>query len=544
MRRSYLGETLILVTDIVTDTGAVRLTEFMPAGDQYVDLVRRVEGIEGSVRMEMDWVVRFGYGRTVPWVRRVRDEEGEESLLAIAGPDAVCLRGTVLPEAVDKRHRTEFTVNKGETYGFVLTWFSSHEKVPICQVPLDAQRRTEALWREWSSRCNYEGDHRDSVVRSLLTLKALTYEPTGAIVAAATTSLPEAFGGVRNWDYRYSWLRDASLTLWTLLASGFRDEAKDWRAWLLRAIAGDPADVQIAYDVAGGRDLFERELPWLKGYEGSRPVRIGNAAVEQYQADVIGEVMNALHAARVSGIKEGRFSWPLQRALVGELEKHWDEPDYGIWEVRGQPRHFTHSRVMVWVAFDRAVRACEEFGLQGPVDRWRKFRDRVRDEILEKGWNEELGTFTQYYGSTTVDAALLLIPHVGFLPGDDPRMLATIAAIERELLVDDIYVRRYSTAPIHDGKSIDGLPPGEAAVLVCSFWLAGSYAYARQVPRANALIERLLRLCNDVGLLSEAYDPEHQRMAGNFPQAYSHLALIDALCACSIGVSTTSGRDP
>ena len=527
VRRRYRDDTLILETEFETATGVVRLIDCMPTRDQRADVLRRVEGVRGRVDMELEWVIRFGYGKVMPWVRHVRDRENVEAVVAVAGPDAVCLRGNIVPRAAGQRHRAEFTVSAGEELDFSMTWFPSHTKVPHRYEPSSTLAQTEQYWKRWAKRCTYDGRYATPVLRSLITLKAMTYLPTGGIVASVTTSLPEQFGGQRNWDYRYCWLRDASLSLWSLLATGYRDEAQAWRQWLLRSAAGDPDDLQILYGVAGERRIPEFELDWLPGYEGSAPVRIGNEAAEQYQADVFGEVMDALHAARCHGIEEDGFSWPLQLALMSYLERNWDWPDNGIWEVRGPRRHFTHSRVMVWVAFDRAVRAVEEFGLHGPVERWRKLRDTVHAEVMEKGWNEDLQSFTQYYGSTNVDASLLLISHMGFLPGGHERVQGTIRAVERELR-DGIFVKRYSTEAEHGGETVDGLPPGEAAFLMCSFWLAGSYARSGRTDEARELFERLLELCNDVGLLSEEYDQKLGRMAGNFPQAFSHLALVDA----------------
>jgi GH15 family glucan-1,4-alpha-glucosidase len=526
VHRHYRTRSLVLETEFTTDTGAVRLIDLMPPRDGRVDLVRRVQCVAGTVRMRHEFVLRFGYGRVRPWVRRTYDGEGVECLLAVAGPDAVCLRaaGTDLPRPADGRHVGEFVLEEGEAVDFQLAYFPSHEDIPPARDPDQALSYADTYWSWWASICRYQGPYEDQVLRSLLTLKALTYAPTGGIVAAATTSLPEFFGGTRNWDYRYCWLRDAALTLTALLASGYEEEALAWRDWLLRAVAGDPEDVQIMYGVAGERDLPESELDWLRGYADSRPVRIGNAASEQFQADVLGEVMHALHEARRAGVREDDFSWPLQRSLVEYLERVWTRPDHGIWEIRGTPRHFTHSRVMVWVAFDRAVRAVEEFGLVGPVDRWRGLRAEVRAEVLERGFDAELNSFTQFYGGRTVDAALLVLPSVGFLPADDPRMVGTVAAVEKFLLRDGL-VHRYDTTA--DG--VDGLPPGEYPFVPCAFWLADYYAKAGRIADATALLDRLTGLANDVGLLSEEYDPDGDRMAGNVPQALSHLALVHAV---------------
>ncbi len=527
VRRRYRGHSLVLETDFETPTGVARLVDCMPVCDDRADIVRRVVGVSGRVDMAMEWVIRFDYGRIVPWVRNRSHREDIGALVAIAGPDAVCLRGNVTPRPKGMTHQAEFTVTAGETLDFSMTWFPSHLEVPPRYDVTEVLERTADFWADWAQTCTYGGDHRDAVVRSLMILKAMTYEPTGGIVAAVTTSLPESFGGARNWDYRFCWLRDASLTLWALLANGYREEAQAWRRWLLRAVAGDPADLQILYGLAGERRLPECELPWLAGYEGSRPVRVGNEAAGQYQADVVGEVMDSLHQARCMGLEEDRWSWPLQRSLMRYLEDNWERPDNGIWEVRGDVQFFTHSRVMVWVAFDRAVSACENYGLEGPVERWRELRDRVHAEVMTKGWNDERGTFTQYYGGTTVDASLLLISHMGFLAADHPRVLGTIEAIEKDLR-HGLFVDRYLTGAGADGETVDGLPPGENAFLACSFWLVGSYARAGRLDDARELFEGLLGLCNDVGLLSEEYDAEGDRMAGNFPRAFSHLALVDA----------------
>jgi GH15 family glucan-1,4-alpha-glucosidase len=523
--RRYLEETFILETVHETPSGRVRVTDLMPVGDGRSDLIRRVEGLEGTVRMRHEWVVRFGYGKVRPWVSRSpgHDLDADSGVIAaIAGPDMLVLRGDRLPHAEDGHHRDAFDVAAGETLTFTLTWFESWREVPP---PLDVdeqiastRRRTDA----WADRCTYQGPYRDQVIRSLLTLRLLTDTRFGGIVAAATTSLPEDPGGQRNWDYRYCWLRDASLTLEAFLACGYVTEARVWRNWLLRAVAGDPQDLQIMYRVDGSRELPERELDHLPGYAGSTPVRVGNDAVSQRQMDVLGEVMIALQEARSRGLETDGEAWAMQLALVDELADHWDEPDNGLWEVRGPQRHFTHSRVMVWAAFDRAVRAVEEHELEGPVDRWRDLRDRVRAEVLEKGFDEERNTFTQHYDTSAVDASLLLIPIVGFLPPDDSRVLGTIEAVERELLRDGL-VLRYRTQ-----SGIDGLPGDEHPFLACSWWLVSAYAMAGMTDKAQALMDRLVGLLNDVGLVSEEYDPENRRMVGNFPQAFSHLTLIGA----------------
>ncbi|NQX26819.1 glycoside hydrolase family 15 protein [Microbacteriaceae bacterium VKM Ac-2854] len=518
--RSYLDDTLVLLTRWQTSDGIVEVTDFMPFGDRRADVVRRVTGVSGSVRMRQELRIRFDYARALPWMRQAGTDE-EPALVAVAGPDAAVIRGVAL-RADDHRHVAEFTVAAGETVDLSLTWYPSHRAIPAAPEAESALADTVAWWRGWAQNITHDGPYRDAVARSLLTLRALTHEDTGGIVAAVTTSLPEQFGGSRNWDYRYVWLRDASLTLEALMAHGFEQEAEKWRDWLLRAIAGDPADVQIMYGIAGERELPERELAELPGYGGAQPVRIGNGAVDQYQADVIGEVMVALHEARLAGIDETEFSWPLQRALLDFVEHNWERPDNGIWEMRGPQRHFTHSRVMIWAALDRGVRAVRECGLDGPVERWEKLRDRVRAEIEENGFDRERGHFVQYYGSTEIDASLLVIPMVGYCDADDPRMLGTVAEIERVLVHEEL-VHRYRTE-----SSADGLPAGEHPFLACSFWLVSQYAASGRREDAAALMERLIGLGNDVGLFAEEYDVENRRHAGNTPQALSHLALVRA----------------
>jgi glucoamylase len=524
--RRYLPGTLILETEWETDTGVVRLLDAMPPRDRHADIVRRVVGVSGEVEMAMRWVVRFAYGSAVPWVRRLTDSWGNPCLLAVAGPDALVLRGDVLPQAdhrgKDRAHHAYFTVRAGETVDLSLMWFPSTEAMPHLPEVGEGLARTQAYWTGWGAGTTYVGDYSEPVRRSLITLKAMTFGPTGGIVAAPTTSLPEEIGGPRNWDYRYCWLRDATLVLNALLLSGYTEEAGDWRDWLLRAVAGAPEQLQILYGLGGERLLPELELPWLSGYEDSSPVRIGNAASSQFQLDVYGEVISALYAAAKAGLVHDGFSWQVQRALIKHLEKVRHLPDSGLWEVRGPERHFTHSKVMVWVGFDRAVRSVEELGLDGPVERWRQLRDEVHAEICEQGWNDEVGAFTQYYGGTELDASLLVMPAVGFLPGDDPRFLATLDAIERTLRRGP-FVDRYQTK-----EHIDGLPPGEGAFLACSFWLVSALAYAGRLDEARKVFEELLELRNDVGLLAEEYDADLGRMTGNFPQAFSHLALVEA----------------
>ncbi|WP_347350703.1 glycoside hydrolase family 15 protein [Intrasporangium sp.] len=528
--RRYLADSFVLETVHETGSGRVRVTDLMPLADGRADLLRVVEGLEGSVRMRHEWVVRFGYGATRPWIsRHVEDLEGGESRLvtAVAGPDMLVLRGTRLPTASGGRHVDEFDVAAGDRLTFSTTWVRSHEKVPPPEPVRPRLVATLAESRRWAARSRYDGPYPEAVARSLLVLRLLTDGVTGGIVAAPTTSLPEDFGGARNWDYRFCWLRDAALTLEALVGCGYLHEAEHWRRWLLRAIAGDPQDMQIMYRVDGGRELLERELPHLPGYAGSRPVRTGNGAAGQRQTDVLGEVMIAVQDARRRGMPEDEQAWALQRALVDNLAEHWDEPDNGLWEIRGPLRRFTHSRVMVWAALDRAVRAVEDHDLDGPVERWRELRDRVRDEVLTRGWNEERQSFVQHYDTTEVDASLLVISSVGFIAGDDPRMLGTIHAVEQDLMPHGLVLRYRSES------GVDGLPGTEHPFLACSFWLVQAYAKAGLVDRATALMDRLVGLCNDVGLLSEEYDPTGGRMVGNFPQAFSHLTLVGAALALS-----------
>ncbi len=518
--RSYLPDTFTLVTTWTTTTGEVEVTELMPHGDRRADIIRRVRGVSGAVQMHVDLRVRFGYSDALPWIRQT-PEEGDHALVAIAGPDAIVVRGPELT-AQNHSHQADFSVTEGETVDLTLTWYPSHRQPPPRIEVARRIRETTKWWRDWASSADRAPEYPDAVRRSLLVLRALTHEDTGGIVAAATTSLPEQFGGQRNWDYRYVWLRDASLTLEVLLDHGFLAEADAWRSWLLRSIAGDPSDVQIMYGLAGERRLDEYELATLPGYEGSSPVRVGNGAFLQYQGDVFGEVMVALQAARRLGAAEDDFSWPLQRALMTYVEENWMRPDNGIWEIRGPQRHFTHSRVMVWAAFDCAIRAVREFGLEGPAERWQEIRDEIRDEIEQRGWDAERGTYTQYFGSEGVDASLLQLPQVGYLAPDDPRMVSTVEAIERELLHDGLLLR-YRT-----DTGVDGLPAGEHPFLACSFWLVEQYASSGRMDDARVLMDRLVSFTNDVGLLSEEYDVAGDRQVGNVPQALSHLALVRA----------------
>jgi GH15 family glucan-1,4-alpha-glucosidase len=532
-RRRYRSETLVLETDFETSDGAVRVLDFMPLRGQHCHLVRVVEGLSGSVPMSMELIMRFDYGSIVPWVRRVDD-----ALVAVGGPDAICVRSPIDFEGRDLTTVAEFRVERGDRVPFVLSWFESHRPLPTSFDPDRALAETEKWWRKWTSRCTYTGEWRDHVMRSLITLKALTYHPTGGIVAAATTSLPEQIGGERNWDYRFCWLRDATFTLYALMLAGFEEEAKAWRDWLLRAVAGHPEQMQILYGPAGERRLTELELAWLPGYEGSAPVRIGNAAVDQFQLDVFGEVMDVLHQARSIGLRSVEYDWDFQRLLMDVLESKWHEPDEGIWEVRGPRRHFVHSKVMAWVALDRAVKAVERFRLDGPVDRWRRVRAEIHAEICHKGYDTERETFTQYYGGRELDASLLKIPLVGFLPPNDPRVGSTVGAIERELTLDG-FVMRYS----HEGsEAVDGLSGEEGTFLTCSFWLADCLHLLGQADAARARFLRLLRLCNDVGLLSEEYEVSSQRFLGNFPQALSHLSLVNTAYNLSSNVGSARHR--
>jgi GH15 family glucan-1,4-alpha-glucosidase len=519
-RRRYRGDTLVLETDFDTDEGSIRLVDFMPPRGESPDVVRLVVGVRGQVRVHMDLRPRFDYGRIRPWLRHV---EGAD--VAVAGPDSVWLRTPVETRAQDASLRADFLVAAGELLPFVLTWHPSHEPPPAPVDPLRALADTESFWAEWISSCAYTGEWREAVVRSLLTLKALTYAPTGGIVAAPTTSLPEQPGGVRNWDYRYCWLRDAAITLLALTRAGFRDEARAWHSWLLRVVAGDPADLQALYGVAGEPRLTEVELPWLSGYGGAKPVRIGNDAAEQFQLDIYGEVVNAMHHARRVGLDESGEVWSLTQWLVDFVEAHWRFPDEGLWEVRGPRRHFVNSKVMAWVAVDRALGDAEEFGFPAPVARWRALRRQIQLEVLAEGYDADRATFTQSYGSRELDASALLLPLVGFLPASDVRMRGTVAAIERELCRDGL-VFRYSTSG--EASSVDGLPEGEGAFLACSFWLVANYALSGRLDEARALFERLLLLRNDLGLLAEEYDPSSGRQLGNFPQAFSHVPLIMA----------------
>lgn len=525
VRRWYHPGTLILETEHETDDGVVSVIDFMPPRTRIPDLVRIVVGKRGRVRMATELVIRFDYGSLIPWVRR--DEAG---IVAIAGPDGLRLATDFPLHGEDLKTVGERDVSEGERIAFVMEYFPSHDPKPAIEDPEELLRTTEGWWRQWSDACCYEGEWREAVVRSLITLKALTHSSTGGIVAAPTTSLPEQLGGNRNWDYRFCWLRDATFTLYALMEAGYRQEACAWRDWLVRAVAGTPSQIQALYGLAGERRLTELELPWLSGYQGSVPVRIGNAAYAQLQLDVFGEVMDALHVARRHGLHPDENAWRVQCALIQHLESIWGEPDEGIWEIRGQRKHFTHSKLMAWVAFDRAVKAVERLGLPGPVERWRKLRDQVHEEVCRRGFDPDLNSFVQHYGSKELDASLLMIPLVGFLPPTDRRVRGTIEALQRHLMHDG-FVLRYRTE-----SGIDGLPPGEGVFFLCSFWLADNLALVGRRGEARELFERLLALRNDVGLLSEEYDPRAGELTGNFPQAYSHVALINSAKNLSAGV--------
>ena len=518
-RRRYRGDTLVLETEHDVDGGTIRVIDCMPPRTAAPDLVRIVEGVRGRVPVRSELAIRFDYGSVVPWVRRT-----EWGIRAIAGPDTLLLRTSVPLRGEGYTTVGDFTVAAGERVAFDLAWYPTFDREPEETDAMQAVEDTERWWRDWASRCRYDGPWRTAVVRSLVTLKALTYAPTGGIVAAPTTSLPERLGGVRNWDYRYCWIRDATFTLYALMLGGFTDEAKAWREWLLRAVAGMPSQIQIMYGLAGERRLTELELGWLPGYEGAAPVRIGNAAHRQRQLDIFGEVMDALHVARREGLPTEENTWRVQRDLLRYLETVWAEPDEGIWEMRGPRRHFTHSKVMAWVALDRAVKGVERFGLEGDAARWRALRDTIHAEVCEKGYDPGRRAFVQYYGGTELDASLLMMPLVGFLPPSDPRVRGTVAAVEREL-VHDGFVLRYRTQP-----AVDGLPPGEGAFLACTFWLADNLVLLGRGADARAIFERLVGLANDVGLLSEQYDPAARRLTGNFPQAFTHVSLINTAC--------------
>ncbi len=558
VERRYLPQTFVLETTWQTPTGRARVTDFLPPSTLQGDLVRRVECLEGEVAVEHDLRLRFDYARSTPWTRRIVRDGGEDALLSIAGPDGILITGPLLhwpdgsdetaDDAVDRaaddadasstqpgahgdgeegqpapRLVGSFTLREGESLDWDLTWFPSHQEPPEPPDADQALAETIEFWTEWASRLEVHTDHQPIVLRSLLVLRALTHLETGGIVAAPTASLPEWFGGERNWDYRYTWLRDAAFTIEVAISHGLTEGASLWRDWLLRAVAGDADDIQIMYGLAGERQLTELELDHLAGYEGSRPVRIGNGAADQYQADVVGEVMIALHELRAQGVEEDEYTWGLQKSLLRYCENNLERKDHGIWEMRGDAHYFTHGRAMMWAAFDRGVRAVEEHGLDGPVDRWRELRDRLREEIDEHGFNAEIDSFTQTYDNTEVDASLLQLPHTGYLPYDDPRMLGTVARIERDIVDEHGLVHRYRTE-----AGMDGLEGGEYPFILCTFWLVEQYAHSGRLEEAQELMAQVVGYASDVGLLSEEYDPEAGRLAGNFPQAFSHLGLIRA----------------
>ena len=515
--RRYRHDTLILESVFETEGGSVRVIDFMPPLAAASEIVRIVEGLTGEVELCSELVIRFDFGSIVPWMQSL---DGDH--VAVAGPDGLCFRTPVEARGEDLKTISTFSVSAGQRVPFVLSWFPSHEERPAKTDPEQALDETQGYWHSWAALCRHDGVYHEELHQSLLVLKALTYAPTGGMVAAPTTSLPEAIGGPRNWDYRYCWLRDATLALLAMMRSGYSDEAAAWRQWLLRAVGGDPADVQIVYGIAGERRIDERELDWLAGYEDSAPVRVGNAASSQLQLDVYGEVLDALYQASVHGAPDDGNVWSLTRRMLEWLEEKWKREDAGIWEIRGPMRHFTHSKVMAWVAFDRAVRFHEEFGQDGPVEHWRSIRDEIHGDVLDRAWSPRKQAFTQSYGSDELDASVLLLPLVGFLPATDERMLSTVEAIRRELTLDGL-VLRYRP----EETGVDGLPGGEGVFIPCSFWLAGVLALQGRHAEARELFERLLDLRNDVGLLSEEYDPVDRRQLGNFPQAFTHLALVE-----------------
>jgi GH15 family glucan-1,4-alpha-glucosidase len=530
IRRRYLPHTLILETEFETAAGSVRLVDFMPLRDAGSSLMRLVIGQSGQLAMHTELIVRYDYGNWVPWVTRLEDG----AVSAVAGPHRLTMRTPVALRGEDLKTVGEFTVNAGQTIPFVLSYSESHRDPPPALDSADALTRTERFWREWSANDNACGEYSDLVKRSLITLKALTYLPTGGIVAAATTALPEQPGGTRNWDYRFCWLRDATFTLQAMMNGGHFQEAQAWRDWLLRALAGNPAQVQIMYGIAGERRLTEWEVPWLPGYHGARPVRIGNAAAEQRQHDLYGEVMDTMHHARLNQLSSHEAGWALQIKLLEHLQSLWEQPDRGMWEIRGDPRHFTHSKVMAWVAFDRSIKSAEKYRLEGPVEHWKRMRRRIHEQVCRRAYNADLGAFVQSYGASELDASELLLAQVGFLPPSDPRIRGTVEAIGRDLMVDGL-IRRYRTE-----QGVDGLPPGEGAFLACSFWYADNLILLDRRDEARCLFERLIGLCNDVGLLAEQYDSRRATFLGNFPQAFSHVALINT--AYNLGHATNPAR--
>jgi GH15 family glucan-1,4-alpha-glucosidase len=532
-QRRYRDDTLVLETAFATADGNAALVDFMPMSDRTgrVALVRIVKGTSGTVAMRSEAVFRFDYGRTVPWIR-----QHEKGFNAVAGPNAVTLHSTVPMRSDEGAFRSEFTIREGATEVFVAEFYPSHEREPEPCDGLSMLSVTERWWRAWAAQCKFEGPWRDAVVRSAITLKALTYQPTAGIVAAPTTSLPEALGGPRNWDYRYCWLRDSTFTLYALLICGYADEARDWRDWLLRAIAGRPQDMQIMYGLAGERDLPEFEVPWLGGYANSKPVRIGNAAHQQFQLDVYGEVMDTLYVAGKYGVPSDNDAWQMQVQLMDFIESAWQHPDEGIWEIRGERQHFTHSKVMAWVAADRAIKSIKRYKLDGPIAKWTAMRDQIHHEVCERGFDSTRNSFVQHYNSTALDASLLMMPLVGFLPARDPRVRGTVGAIQHELMKDSL-VQRYATE-----TGVDSLPPGEGAFLPCSFWLADNLAILGRYDEARELFERLLELRNDVGLLAEEYDSANQRQTGNFPQALTHVCLINTAHNLMLGTGPALHR--
>ncbi|WP_291055458.1 glycoside hydrolase family 15 protein [Herbiconiux sp.] len=533
--RSYLDDTFLLVTRWESPEGVVEVVDAMLPGAGHRSVVRRIRGVSGRVRMRQELAIRFDYADALPWMRQAPEHAapGGFAVVGVAGPDAVIVRGPAM-KASNHFHESLFEVAEGEEVDIVLTWFQSHHRPPAPVDVAASLKETADWWRAWSRETDLPAPYEREVRRSLLVLRALTHQETGGIVAAATTSLPEQFGGSRNWDYRYTWIRDASLTLAALMLHGYEDEAGQWRRWLLRAIAGDPADIQTMYGLSGERRLPESELNSLPGYNGSSPVRVGNDAAGQFQADIFGELMIALREARRIGVDEDEFSWPLQRALLGFLEQNWQRPDNGIWEIRGPQVPFTHSRAMVWAAFACGVEAVHQYGLDGPADRWAEIRDAIRDEIETKGFDATRNTFVQHYGSTEVDASLLLLAQIGFVAPDDPRMLGTVAAIEQDLLHEGLLLR-YRTE-----SGVDGLAGGEHPFLACSFWLVQQYAHSGRLDDALELMDLLVSLANDVGLLSEEYDVAGARQVGNTPQAFSHLALVRAADAIASAIGSSA----
>ncbi|MFC5253448.1 glycoside hydrolase family 15 protein [Streptomyces nigrescens] len=519
-RRRYRGDSLVLESEWDTPHGTVRVIDFMPPRDGAPQVIRIVEGVSGRVPMRSELRMRFAYGSVAPWVHKI-----DGRTVAVAGPDSIWLDTSAAARNDGGTVFSDFTVSPGERIAFTISWEPSYKQPPTVADPEGSLEATEEFWREWVEHCTYHGPYRDAVVRSLITLKALTYAPTGGIVAAPTTSLPECIGGVRNWDYRFTWLRDAAITLSSLLRTGYREEARAWREWLLRAVAGDPDNLQIMYGIAGERELGENDLNWLPGYENSQPVRVGNGAAGQLQLDVYGEVIEALYVGFENGLDPHDHAASLQLKLIEWVERHWDKPDEGIWEVRGPRRHFVHSKVMTWVAVDRTIKLIESGDVDGPLERWKDLRETIHRDVCENGYDKERNTFTQSYGSQELDASLLLIPQMGFLPPDDKRVIGTIEAIQRELSTEDGFVLRYPTAG--EGVGVDGLEGDEGAFLACSFWLADDLAMIGRVDEARKLFEKLLSLRNDLGLLAEEWDPKLKRQVGNFPQAFSHIGLVE-----------------